>query len=434
MGLELYSQSVFNSATMWDQCGPYEPQKDIKAPDTTNISVSQESNLRNDESGREKETEAENITVETAKGEPEGQDGVYGTRRPTVQFGYGRERYRNSQEFDDFQSRLRKCAKFDPKIKFGAKTKLAGGGGYENHLELKELKEIAEKKNVDVKNWSYRPLVYLAEEIKPKKVFKREIDIVLPSRSNEIKLIATDDPSIIFGEKGKLINKFIKSHDWEGCNKSLVAFFISPISATYERETKCFILWLPTFVHFTSLPLKLILDKISLDLSDSWNRSNSSSAQVDLRSSNERAVKIDCSLVANKKTSPTWSHLEFAGTSYNHNMKVEHDPRKIICSPEKIYWQLRYKLSNKNKPEPGMFTLSQTDWKDLLEDEKFVKFVQEIREFCPLTEQYSDRIASHFGWEQKAAPSSDSDSTYMEDKTINLDSLPINVEQVTPTT
>ena len=51
---------------MWDQCGPYEPQKDIKAPDTTNISVSQESNLRNDESGREKETEAENPSHKTA--------------------------------------------------------------------------------------------------------------------------------------------------------------------------------------------------------------------------------------------------------------------------------------------------------------------------------------------------------------------------------
>ena len=94
---------------------------------------------------------------------------------------------------------------------------------------------------------------------------------------------------------------------------------------------------------------------------------------------------------------PVFSYFEFCATAYNYNRQHQDDSQDIEMDEDDTHFQLRYKLSNKNKPESGHAVLSKNDWIDLLTNEKFEQFTDSLREFCPLNDDYLNRFHKHFG-------------------------------------
>ena len=240
----------------------------------------------------------------------------------------------------------------------------------------------------------YRVCVKQAEEIKPKNVFKKSITFLLESRNYQITIVATDSPTSLqnFGKKAQ---QFKRSHPEWSFNQTMVAIFLQRLDSTEEKEIKCFCLDIPAFLHTFNDPdfLARYINNVADILSHSWNQVNSRSSKANVRSENEIPIFLDFRSTGLIK--PSMHHLALAGTTYNHTLMTQNDPTDVICEPENIYFQLRYQHSN-NTIKAGMATLSKEEWIDFISNPQFREFYNEVWDFLPLTEEYSQDRMEYF--------------------------------------
>ena len=259
-----------------------------------------------------------------------------------------------------------------------------------NNPTIDSLRSAASKTNESSTSLmqKYQVCVKQAEEIKPKNVFKKSTTFLLESRNYQIQIIATDSPTSLQNELGKKAQQFRRSHPEWPLNETLVAIFLQRLDATDEKETKCFCLDMPAFLHAFHDPkfLTSYINNIAHILSHSWNKVNSKSSKADVRSENEIPIFLDFRSTGLIK--PIMHHLALAGTTFNHTLMTQNDPTDVICLPENIYFQLRYQNSN-NKTKQGMAILSKDEWIDFISNPQFREFYNEVWEFLPLTDQYS---------------------------------------------
>ena len=240
----------------------------------------------------------------------------------------------------------------------------------------------------------YNPCYKRDNEIKPKNVFKISTAFLTPSKNYQIEMIATDNPSTIQGDYGKMIQKFKQTHEWT-YNESIVVFFFRLLNTTKEKNVTVFVMDIPSFLHsFKSTSfLKAHMHKTAILLSKSWNAVNSSSDKAAIRSSNELPLILDYRDMGWSKPSPV--ELALVGTTYNHTLETQDDTDIVNCEPKKIVFQLRYQISN-SRAKKGMLCLTSDEWIDFIEQYEFRQFYTKLWDFLPLTSAYSDRLQGYF--------------------------------------
>ena len=239
------------------------------------------------------------------------------------------------------------------------------------------------------KNKNYEPSFVKGKESKSKEAFKTSC--VFICGNNQYEFTATDNPTTITGNLSKLILKSKRGHDWT-LTESIVSICRRELDGSEEKEAKCFNLDIPAFLHVFSSPEKLknLMIEMSNDLSKSWTSANGSHEMTEKRTSNELPMILD---FRKNPWSKNTTELALTATTFNHTLATQSIDEDVDCLPENVHFQLRYQSDN--KPKRGMLTLPRDEWINLINNDLFQRFYDQVWDFLPLTNDYNDRIMTH---------------------------------------
>lgn len=243
-----------------------------------------------------------------------------------------------------------------------------------------------------------RPL-QVNDEIEPRQIFRQVSDIKIGDLL--ICLLATDDVTIIPSNDnlGQKINALQQNHKkfWPDLQNNIVSIGAKIINT--KQKIKLFNLDFHSCIAIGLYAETLIpkIKEMAVFLADKWNKRNSSQNKRYARTKSHKVMVIDYRDGNNKnyRKSNRPVELAIAGTTYNYNNDVQSINANCHCTPENVYFQLRYQY-NDNEGMTGMLSLKHDDMIDFLTHPSFREFCLKLNEFYPLPNDYFDRIDKYF--------------------------------------